>query len=220
MSSTSLPAAGGRSGFTLIEILIVMSIIGVLAGLVLIAMGSIQKTAKDKATEALIERLNLQIADYYRKRGELPQDGFDTSLMVRGRALKGSSALYHQLTNFVFERTFIAGEQQEDRREPVAKFENADLLTDEEDEDIVYIVDGHGVPIHYDNLTTGAGRPNIPKGDMASDPNSVYARWRFTVGFDSNYEIWSLGMREAAEDEDLRIIEESTEEEDESYDEF
>ena len=56
------------SGFTLIEILIVMSIIGVLAGMVLIAMGSIQKGAKDEATKALVERLNLYIADYYRKK--------------------------------------------------------------------------------------------------------------------------------------------------------
>ena len=40
------------------------------------------------------------------------------------------------------------------------------------------------------------------------------------MGFDSNYEIWSLGMREAAEDEDLRVEEESSEKEEESYNEF
>ena len=192
-----------------------MSIIGVLAGMVLIAMGSIQKGAKDEATKALVERLNLYIADYYRKKGTLPEDGFDTAVEIQGQVLKGSAALYHQLTSDVFERTFIAGEMQEDKREPVAQFEKADLRTDEEG--IVYIIDGHGEPIHYDNLT---GSRNIPADDPAIDPDSDYARWRFTVGFDSNYEIWSLGMREAAEDEDLRVEEESSEEEEESYNEF
>ena len=98
-SVDSASAPGGNSGFTLIEILIVMSIIGILAGLVLIAMGSIQKTAKDRATEALVERLTLQIADYYRKRGALPEDGYDTEVKFRGKSLKGSAALFHQLTS-------------------------------------------------------------------------------------------------------------------------
>ena len=212
-SIDSASAPGGNSGFTLIEILIVMSIIGILAGLVLIAMGSIQKTAKDRATEALVERLTLQIADYYRKRGALPEDGHDTEVKFRGKSLKGSAALFHQLTSDIFERTFIAGERREDRRDPVAKFENSDLVID--DEAIKWIIDGHGTPIHYDNLT---GRPDPPENDMAADPDSKYARWRFTVGFDSHYEIWSIGMREAAEEDELRVIEDSTEEE--AYDEF
>ena len=212
-SIDSASAPGGNSGFTLIEILIVMSIIGILAGLVLIAMGSIQKTAEDRATEALVERLTLQIADYYRKRGALPEDGYDTEVKFRGKSLKGSAALFHQLTSDIFERTFIAGERREDRRDPVAKFENSDLVID--DEAIKWIIDGHGTPIHYDNLT---GRPDPPENDMAADPDSKYARWRFTVGFDSHYEIWSIGMREAAEEDELRVIEDSTEEE--AYDEF
>ena len=212
-SVDSASAPGGNSGFTLIEILIVMSIIGILAGLVLVAMGSIQKTARDRATEALVERLNLQIADYYRKRGALPEDGYDTEVKFRGKSLKGSAALFHQLTSDIFERTFIAGERREDRRDPVAKFENSDLVID--DEAIKWIIDGHGTPIHYDNLT---GRLDPPENDMAADPDSKYARWRFTVGFDSHYEIWSIGMREAAEEDELRVIEDSTEEE--AYDEF
>ena len=104
--------------------------------MVMIAMGSIQKGAKDEATKALVERLNLYIADYYRKKGSLPEDGLDTAVEIKGKILKGSAALYHQLTSDVFERTFIAGEMQEDKREPVARFEKADLRTD--DEGIVY----------------------------------------------------------------------------------
>ena len=90
------------SGFTLIEILIVMSIIGVLAGMVLIAMGSIQKGAKDEATKALVERLNLYISDYYRKKGTLPEDGFDTAVEIKGQVLESSAALFYQVTSGVF----------------------------------------------------------------------------------------------------------------------
>ena len=83
-----------ESGFTLVEILIVMAIVGILASLVLLAMGTIQKQAKDKATEALVERLNLHIADYYRLSGKLPDDGNDTVFEREGVRLKGSAALY------------------------------------------------------------------------------------------------------------------------------
>lgn len=216
VSSSILTRESRSSGFTLIEILIVMSIIGVLAGLVLIAMGSIQKQAKDESTKALVARLNLHIADYYRKKGALPDDGFDTQVedKATGLLLKGSAALYYQLSNVVKERTFIAGEQRETESEPVAEFEKADLITED---GIVYIIDGHGMPIHYDNLSS---RMNLPEDDPAIDPDSVYARWTFTVGFDSNYEIWSLGMREAAVDEDLEREAEEEEEEEEKYDEF
>ena len=74
----SIPASaptGRDSGFTLIEILIVMAIVGILASLVLLAMGTVQKQAKDKATAAFVERLNLHINDYYRISGKLPDDG-------------------------------------------------------------------------------------------------------------------------------------------------
>ena len=73
-----------------------MSIIGILAGMVLIAMGSIQKGAKDEATKALVERLNLYIADYYRKKGTLPEDGLDTTVEIKGQVLKSSAALSPQ----------------------------------------------------------------------------------------------------------------------------
>jgi len=209
--STHNPA-DRRSGFTLVEILIVMVIIGILAGMILVAMGSIQKKAKDEATISLVARLNLQIADYYRKKGSLPEDGFDTSFKVGGKSLEGGAALYHQLTNDVYEMTFIAGEMQEKKHQPVAKYENSDLTTDE-DTDIVYIIDAHGDRIHYDNLTI---RPDPPKTETEAGPDSSYGRFSFTVGVDSHYEIWSIGMRDAADENDLKIEDDSSEDMDES----
>ena len=65
-----------------------------------------------------------------------------------------------------------------------------------------------------------SGRRNVGADDPARVPDSDEAHWRYTVGLDSNYGGWSVGMRGAAEDGDLRVEEESSEEEEESYNEF
>ena len=206
-------AAGRDSGFTLIEILIVMSIIGILSTLILLAMGTIQKSAKDKATTALVERLNLHISNYYRIKGKLPEDGFDTLVEVEGRPglrLKGSADLYNQLTNPVDELTYIAGETLKKKTDLEIKFPSGNLMTDEEDPDIVYIIDGHGEPLHYDNLSI---REDAPSSNPAVlDPN--YGRWRFRVGFDSHYELLSIGMRAAEKERGGRKERETREVED------
>lgn len=194
-----------------------MSIIGVLSTLVLLAMGSIQKNAKDKATRALVERLNLHISDYYRITGKLPEDGFDTQVEVEGRRdgrFKGSAALYYQLTHEVKEVTIIAGETLEENHEAVADFPSGNLQKDGEDSDIVYIIDGHGERIHYDNLSV---REDAPANDEG-DPDSSHGRFQFTAGYDSHYEIWSIGMRAAQEEQEGERKEREAREDEGSYD--
>jgi prepilin-type N-terminal cleavage/methylation domain-containing protein len=201
-----------ESGFTLVEILIVMAIVGILASLVLLAMGTIQKQAKDKATEALVERLNLHISDYYRLSGKLPDDGNDTVFEREGVRLKGSAALYWQLTNPVTEKIVVAGEVIENDREPVAIFSSGNTM---KEESIVYLIDAHGEKLHYDNLSTQ--KRNDPESDPGHSTEPDYGRWKYTVGFDSQYELLSIGMRLAEEDEGSRKKKEA-EEEDEKYD--
>ena len=199
------------SGFTLIEILIVMAIVGILASLVLLAMGTVQKQAKDKATAAFVERLNLHINDYYRISGKLPEDGNDTVFEREGIRLKGSAALYWQLTNAVKEKIIVAGELIENERDPVAKFSSSNIM---KEDSIVYLIDAHGGLLHYDNLATR--KRNDPEEDPG-DPDSDYGRWKYTAGFDSEYEILSLGMRESEEEEGQRKKKEQ-EVEEERYD--
>ena len=200
-----------ESGFTLVEILIVMAIVGILASLVLLAMGTIQKQAKDKATEALVERLNLHISDYYRLSGKLPDDGNDTVFEREGVRLKGSAALYWQLTNPVTEKIVVAGEVIENDREPVAIFSSGNTM---KEESIVYLIDAHGEKLHYDNLSTQ--KRNDPESDPGHSTKPDYGRWKYTV-VDSQYELLSIGMRLAEEDEGSRKKKEA-EEEDEKYD--
>ena len=209
-SSSHVSASTGRdSGFTLIEIMIVMLIIGILASLVLLAMGSIQKQAKDKATKAFVDRLNLHINDYYRISGRLPDDGNDTVFEREGIRLKGSAALYWQLTNTVTEKIFVAGELIENKRDPVAKFSSGNVM---KKDDVVYLIDAHGGRLHYDNLSTR--KRNDPEN--AGDPNDDHGRWTYMAG-DSQYELLSIGMRESRDEEGDQKKKEATEEE-EKYD--
>ena len=82
------------------------------------------------------------------------------------------------------------------------------------EDSIVYLIDAHGGRLHYDNLATR--KRNDPEEDPG-DPDSNYGRWKYTAGFDSDYEILSLGMRESEEEEGERKKKEQ-EEEDEKYD--
>jgi prepilin-type N-terminal cleavage/methylation domain-containing protein len=56
--ATSLRPAIGRRGFTLVELLITVSIIAMLAGMILFALYRAQETAREQKTRALIARLD------------------------------------------------------------------------------------------------------------------------------------------------------------------
>jgi len=184
-----------ESGFTLIEILIVMAIIGFLAGLVLFAAGSITKGAKDKRTIALADRIQTFLSDYYRKAGELPPDGLDTKVEIDGVRVESSAALWHALSNPVVQSFEVAGEEKVRELEPVAAFESGDLAEDGEHPGIFHIIDGFGKRLHYDNLKKRRNPPEASDSDeLKLDESDDHGRWRDEH---LGYELWSLGMRTA-----------------------
>ena len=63
---------GKKSGFTLVEVLTVIAIIALLAGLILGLAGNAQKTAARRKAEAEIAQLSSYITDYQMKYGQVP----------------------------------------------------------------------------------------------------------------------------------------------------
>ncbi|MBQ7252772.1 MAG: type II secretion system protein GspG [Kiritimatiellae bacterium] len=61
-----------KSGFTLVELLVVISIIGILAGIVLGMSGGAQANANRKKAESEIERISAFVTSYQMEYGRVP----------------------------------------------------------------------------------------------------------------------------------------------------
>jgi prepilin-type N-terminal cleavage/methylation domain-containing protein len=186
-----------QEGFTLIELLMVMAIIGILASLMLFAIGSFTGKAKKRRTEALVDRLNTFITEYQRQTGELPADGIDTKVRnEEGVSLRGSAALYYALTREFTDAYYVAGVEKLRAVGPIGTFESADLREDEENPGVFYIIDGYGQRMHYDNQTKRIDLPE-PEEEFEDEErledSDLYGRWKSGSG----YELWSMGMRTA-----------------------
>ena len=72
-------------GFTLVEMLTVIAIMAVLAGLLFPAIGMVQRRSREKAARATIERLKLALEQYQADFGDYPP----TSLAALGVATNG-----------------------------------------------------------------------------------------------------------------------------------
>ncbi len=67
-----LPGRHSERGFTLIELLVVIAIIGVLAALVLAALSSAQKGARDGRRKSDLKQYQAALNQYYNDKGSLP----------------------------------------------------------------------------------------------------------------------------------------------------
>jgi prepilin-type N-terminal cleavage/methylation domain-containing protein len=54
-----------NKGFTLIELLVVIAIIGILAGIIVVSMGSAQKSAQDAKIQATLDQMRTAAQMYY-----------------------------------------------------------------------------------------------------------------------------------------------------------
>ncbi|MEX2043522.1 MAG: prepilin-type N-terminal cleavage/methylation domain-containing protein [Patescibacteria group bacterium] len=63
-----------QKGFTLIELLVVIAIIAILAALILAALNSAQKGARDSRRQSDINQYKTALANYYSDQGSYPAD--------------------------------------------------------------------------------------------------------------------------------------------------
>ncbi len=88
-----------KRGFTLIEMLTVIAIIGVLCALLFPVFSTIQRSAKETATRAQIKTLETALSAYEFDWGVYPPDGMGSpAKTLAGDKLCSSSALYYYLT--------------------------------------------------------------------------------------------------------------------------
>ena len=98
MSQTTSSVARRREGFTLIEVLVVMAILGVLVSFVLVAANRHRVGAAEEATRALIQRIDLAMEKYYGYKNAYPRDGFDSEVANEaGVPIRGAACLYYFL---------------------------------------------------------------------------------------------------------------------------
>jgi prepilin-type N-terminal cleavage/methylation domain-containing protein len=207
MRSTTDPR-GRRSGFTLVEILVVMFILVTLAGLVMVIVGPADERARIRSTEALIRRLKLHLEEYKGLMGNYPPDGIDFAVRNdKGEPVRGSASLHFHLTKPLIVTKMIGGETRKEAHPPIATFGPADLTEEHEDyPGVREIKDAFGVPIHYDNTEDGRFRPqgaevhyggDIDERTHPPDPRSDDSKWAPKPGSVQSigYDLWSHGKR-------------------------
>ncbi|MBT4693261.1 MAG: prepilin-type N-terminal cleavage/methylation domain-containing protein [Planctomycetaceae bacterium] len=79
----ALPRIRNRLGMTLVEILVVISIIALLAGLLLPVIGAVRRRGQVTATVLEIQNLNAAIEQYKQKFGDYPPDGSNSVVLKR-----------------------------------------------------------------------------------------------------------------------------------------
>ncbi|EMI20564.1 protein containing Prepilin-type cleavage/methylation [Rhodopirellula maiorica SM1] len=83
MSSHNIPVRAARHGFTLVEILVVITIIGILTAIAIPAVNNAVKTARQSAIRMEVSSLETAIEKYREKYGDYPPDFSDPTVVSR-----------------------------------------------------------------------------------------------------------------------------------------
>ena len=86
-----LKQRGNSKGFTIVELLIVIVVIGILAALVIIQFTNIQARARDTERKSDMRSIQSKLAEYYALNGRYPTALSDSSLALPADSCKGPS---------------------------------------------------------------------------------------------------------------------------------
>jgi prepilin-type N-terminal cleavage/methylation domain-containing protein len=199
-----------EGGFTLVELMVVMAIIVALFALVAVSVGGLQGKAAQRATEAMIRKVEQYLDDYKRRTGSFPPDGIDSQVTnEEGTPIQGSACLYYFLSKKPIPLVEIrAGKKIITELPPIGTFLESELgPASSEYPGARELIDGWRNPIHYDNTQDGEFRPqrgrvHLPPIDDEEHPQDPrdgtydvgkdHAVQKMGVQSDS-YDLWSYG---------------------------
>jgi type II secretory pathway pseudopilin PulG len=151
--------------------LVVIAIIITLFSLVAISMGLYKKIAYEKATTALLQRLQQHLDEYRSLTGHYPPDGIDSPQQnAEGTRIQGAACLHYFLTNPITVEEVTGGVRQPKVYPPIIAKMKENELTPEDPASpgVREIADAWANPLHYDNTEDGVFRPQ--RGEVHSPP--------------------------------------------------
>ncbi len=201
-----ISATGKRSdGFTVIELLVVITIILIVSSLVVLGSRQIRKKSSQRKTESVMEQVKVAIDLYRTHANRYPVDGIDTKLRTpEGTRIQSGAALSFQLTQPI--KVMKLNAAGKPTGSPVVK--DSPLSATEDlvrkptpDKEAIEIVDGWGLPLHYDNTASGFSRQGEDGGQYHlahdgfhdPDPRDSQRVSRPGEPQSPNYDLWSHG---------------------------
>lgn len=208
-------------GFTLIELMIVISIIALLAGAVYVSIGTTMFESNSKATNGVVGSLRIALEAYRGQFRGYPPDGLDYEVKDhKGRPIKNTACLIHFLTRPIVKVSRVGSESMIQVVGPFMKPPKGDYLSgslDADDVNLVEILDSWGNPLNYDN--TGEGFSDMSGVAVHSMPNiedfnvDVDPRGGKALGAEA-YNLWSWGQTTGASMTGDEVPDEATRQED------
>lgn len=199
-----------NSGFTLVEIIVVMAIVVTLFSLVAVGVSGLRGKAAERATQALLRRIQAYLDDYKEKTGSYPPDGIDSPVTNdQGTPIRGSACLYYFLAQKpVTLEEIRAGKKFVMELPPIAQIQGSEIsLPNPNYPGAFEILDGWKNPLHYDNTEDGEFKPqrgevHIPPeedSDHPPDPRTSTFRVQGKMVVEEEgpqglgYDVWSYG---------------------------
>ncbi|PYI92704.1 MAG: hypothetical protein DME97_09390 [Verrucomicrobia bacterium] len=157
------------SAFTLVELLVVMVIILILAGLILATSSYVQKKGKRSRAEAEIAAISAALENYKADNGVYPRDGVTDNLDVTTTTLSNYEAPSLKLYEY------LSGDSDNNRAAETKTyfpFKPTQLSPQDQTQAVTSIRDPFGNPYAYSTM-------------KASDPTKN--------GFNPTFDLWSIG---------------------------